>query len=386
MKHALAASLAVLALCLGVYLLAEGVYSVVLWKNMSGSLAYKVYDRFADASVELPPAKAPPSARIATRKMVEDLVPQFVESGVAIGDVPAEGVYKTKLGDLTLTAKTDQGCLVLKPNLHKVMVQIRSDSYKLFGPPTLFYNDDAKLTDDVRAFLDIYGRRRSKLTSNALGERKTVPEVESARKVIVVGDSIAVGTNIADEDTIASQLQRSDPTRQYITIASPGTGARDNICNLEAASKRYHGEIDGLIYVYSPTDFNDTDEYGQPGAVLKWMDGFTKRENVQNVAVVLGANLLVIAPQFMRSFKERRDNQKEALALEQGAVAAGYRFVSIADLALDEADKRKTELGAFSLFMDGWGHMSPYGTALLVEKIALPPADDRIVVRATESR
>ena len=194
----------------------------------------------------------------------------------------------------------------------------------------------------------------------------------------MAGDSVAFGTGIGDEDTIASQLQRRDLTRQYITIAIPGAAASDVVCALEKASKRYHGQIDGLVYVYSHTDFDETAKYGQPDQFLEWVKGFAERENIVEVTIVLTANIYNIVPHLTRPVVVKDDDNndwhKEARAMREEAEAAGFRFVSIAELALEEADRRRTDFGAFALFLDGGGHLSPYGTMRLVETIRSAPA------------
>ena len=87
---------------------------------------------------------------------------------------------------------------------------MRSNEYRVLGPPTLFFNDDAPLSDNIKAFLADFGLRKSALHTNAFGERVTVPTVDSARKVLVAGDFIAFGLNIGDQDTLASQLQSQE--------------------------------------------------------------------------------------------------------------------------------------------------------------------------------
>jgi hypothetical protein len=390
----LAALLSVIVLCGVTYLVAEGIYSIVLWDDMDGSLAYKTYDRVAGSfdhygssvtSVEEPPADLPTFRRLATRARVEALIPEFVKAGIAIGNVPRKGVYKTDVGDVSITTRSPEGCEIVKPNLHKTMIQVRSNDYRPLVPPTLFFNDDATLSDDAKAFISNYGVHASALHTNDFGERVTVPTVISARKVLVAGDSLAFGASVDDRDTLASQLQRQDSTRQYVTAGIPGGEATDVVCAVEGASKRYHGQIDSLIYFYSPTDLSETAKYGMPEEFLKWLQEFVERENIADVTVIFGTNFKFVTPHLFPPFKQRKDWYKVALALRKGTLGAGYKFISVTDLALEEASNRKTDFAPFAMFMDAWGHLSPYGTSILVDTIRNPQAQGKIGSTGSET-
>ena len=118
----LTAALSVILLCGATYLVAEGIYSIVLWDGMDGSLAYKTYDRVAGssdrygpsvASVEEPPADLPVFRRLATRAMVEALLPQFAKAGIAMGDVPRE-FNQENLERVAVTSKSPEGCHIIE--------------------------------------------------------------------------------------------------------------------------------------------------------------------------------------------------------------------------------------------------------------------------------
>ena len=167
-----------------------------------------------------------------------------------------------------------------------------------------------------------------------------------------------------------------------MTVGVPGGTASDIVCNLERSSQHYHGQIDGLIYVFSPTDFSNEDRYGNPDEFLKWLKQFAERENISDVIVVMGTNLYAVAPHLIPpSLKLLKEWYRDASALRVDALGAGYKFISITDLALEEASKRKTDLAAFAMFMDGYGHLSPYGTSLLVDRIRNPQTKDLALVR-----
>jgi hypothetical protein len=63
--------------------------------------------------------------------------------------------------------------------------------------------------------------------------------VTSDRKVIIAGDSVANGVGIGDSETISSQLQALDSTRQYVNLGIAQATAADIICALDKAARRY---------------------------------------------------------------------------------------------------------------------------------------------------
>src|SRR5262245_39760852 len=95
--------LSAIAVCLVTYAAAEGIYSLYRWGDMEGSVAYRTYGWLkgsgsSDEQIsqhDQATDDVPSYQRLTTRQQVESLIPQFVEEGVAIGDVPQKGIYKS---------------------------------------------------------------------------------------------------------------------------------------------------------------------------------------------------------------------------------------------------------------------------------------------------
>jgi hypothetical protein len=92
-----------------------------------------------------------------------------------------------------------------------------------------------------KSFWNATAGRSVTLSSNSEGERLTIPESNADRIVLVAGDSMAFGAMVDDDVTIVSRLQANDPTRRYVNLGVPSVDARDIICRLEDAAKRYRG-------------------------------------------------------------------------------------------------------------------------------------------------
>lgn len=371
--------LAVGAVCAATWLISEGLYAIAQRGQSDTSITHKTYILVREQIIKglklreaSDPAanEGPPYTRVLQADDIEDLLPELKEAGVAIGNVP----YSELMSADDAINMDDGDCLTQKPHVDKVMTFLRTHAFKPFDPPNLFYDRRADLPPKIRKLIDTYGVRLVAYTTNEYGERITVPAVGSNRKVLIAGDSVANGTGIDDSETISSQLQAFDPERQYINLGIAGADAPDIICALKKAAERYPHQIDELIYVYCENDFDTSVPYGTPEAVVAWLKDFADTQGIAKVTVIYAPFIYNVVPQSTRFRFHAGDfstsaQQRAALALLAGE--AGFRYMDIGDLAMAEADRTKTPFGALSLFSDHV-HLSPYGTARLVEQLRLP--------------
>jgi lysophospholipase L1-like esterase len=281
-------------------------------------------------------------------------------AGAGLGNSP----YRELIREVAAVNTREEGCSVQKPNLHKTTTHLRSNLFNPLDPLLIFYDSDPNLDSEIRKLIDTYGVRLTTLTTNEQGERTTLPAVASDRKVIIAGDSVAHGATIDDSETISSQLQALDPTRQYINLGINGADAPDIICALDKAASRYKGQIEELIYVYCENDF-EPETYGTPESVVSWLKNFVKTQGIGKVTVVYAPYIYNVAPQYTR-FRGYSGEHHPTYSRERAALAAlvgeaGFRYIDISDLALAEAARAKTQFAALSLFSDHV-HLSPYGT------------------------
>lgn len=346
---------------------AEGVYSVVRWGKPHRSLSYQflalaglVGDKGDDTAAYKP--------YFANLDDLAQLLPQIKEGGVGIGNSP----INTKTEDAAIKTVDAKGCPIIKPNMHKVAYFLHSSTVNPFESISVFHDADKQLDPRLTEFFGRYGGPRATLTSNADGERITVPDVEADRVVLVAGDSMAFGAMVDDDVTIASRLQATDSARRYVNLGVPGVDADQIICRLEDAAKRYAGRIDELIYVYCENDFKPGSPYGSPKEVIAWLKDFAGREKIGKVSVIFAPMIYMVAPELTRidgTEGGRYPRHEELRAELKGLVeAAGYRWVDIGTLAREEEDRQKTHFGVLSFFVDN-GHPSPLGTQRIVERL-----------------
>lgn len=367
MKRALVAvALVVLSTALTV-LVVEGGHALARWKRLDGSITYKAWRTWREAGRGSEDATAAPAfTRTLSYADLEALVPALADVDAGIGNSPFD-VLVTR--EAAVNERVD-GCLVQKPNLRKTMTFLRTHAFNPLDPPALFYDADRTLPPAVEALVRDYGVRPVAHTTNAHGERVTLPEVEAHAVVLVAGDSVANGAMVGDAETLASRLQARDPTRRYVNLGIGDAEAADVLCALERALPRYAGRIEAIVYVYCENDFDADLAYGTPGPVIERLETLASRAGAGNVTVVYAPFVYNTVPQVTR-FRGYRGgraptNAAARATLREAATTAGFRHVDIADVALEEADRRGTQFAALALFVDH-AHLSPYGAGRLAD-------------------
>ena len=352
--------------CVLTLLAAEGAYSLIRWKKYSQSIAYQTYKQMIITTV---PDDLQPELNLAGNDQFEALIPDMIEAGVGLGNVPFKKIMKERAAFTTHTA---DGCAFSKPGLKKEMTQLRSIDFDLSDPPVIFYDKGAKFSEALKSFVERYAIRRVSFSTNGEGERLTFPPTDVPDVVLVAGDSVAAGVSVSDDETLPSRLQQRDSTRRYVNLGAGGIPAADILCNLASAAKRYSGRIRELVYVYCENDFSTTDPYGRPEDVVARLAEYAKSEKIGKVTVVASPYIFTVIPHLTR-FKGYRgegrpSHHDEWERLRTSADKAGFTFIDIADLARREIQDRGTDFAAFSLFVDVV-HLSPYGTGKLADAL-----------------
>lgn len=365
---------AVAAVCVATLLIGEGINAVARWSTLDGSLSFHTYRLIKKAlskkvvTVNSGDHDGPLFTKLLKRDEIDALIPKLKAAGAGLGNSP----YRELIREVAAVNTREEGCSVQKPNLHKTTTHLRSNLFNPLDPLLIFYDSDPNLDSEIRKLIDTYGVRVTTLTTNEQGERTTLPAVASDRKVIIAGDSVAHGATIDDSETISSQLQALDATRQYINLGINGADAPDIICALDKAASRYRGQIEELIYVYCENDFQPEKPYGTPEAVVTWLKDFAKTQGIGKVTVVYAPYIYNVVPQFTRFRSYRGEhfmtNSRNRAALASLVGEARFRYIDISDVALAEAARAKTQFAALSIFTDHV-HLSPYGTIRLVEKL-----------------
>lgn len=351
--------------------LLEGGYSLVKGKKPHLSVTYQALTLLNIAGGHAGGAEGAYSPYFSDSATLSAMIPLMRDQGVGMGNTPFADTMTEEAAVNTETG----GCAALKPNLKKTAFFLSTSAFNPFDPPTIFHDADAALDPALQGFLDRYGKRRTSLTTNAAGERVTLPVIERPRKVIVTGDSIAFGAMVNDSETISSQMQARDTGRQYVNLGVAGIDAEAIICRLEQAAGRYKGAIDELVYVYCENDFKPSRRYGTSAEVVDWLKAFAAREGIGKVTVVFSPYIYLVSPETTRFAGyiggTYPDRSAERAELKDLVGAAGFGWVDIGDIAREAIDAEKTQFGFFRLFVDH-NHLSPEGTKRLVDRLMAP--------------
>ena len=344
------------------YVAIEGVHSLSHGRRASTSLTYDLYRRwFLDRRIPEFDPNDPTTRVITDPSQFEAMMDLFKANDIGIGNSPFRELKNKKVA---INTEAD-GCKMQKPDLRKTMAFLRSHVFNPFDQPTFFYDAERTLPLELEEFLHRYGFRRVRFTTNAYGERLTLPSVSSDDKVLVAGDSVANGVMLDDTETIASRLQALDPARQYINLGISGAGTADIQCALEKAVKRYAGQIREVIYVLCENDF----ETAGPEEMVAWLDDFRKQQAIEHVVFVYVPFIYNVAPEVTRipghshySFPTFREEKAKVLAAARGA---GFDVVDYVEITRAEAARVGSQFGALGLYLDHT-HLSPPGVERLL--------------------
>ena len=361
---ALAAAVVLLAAVL-IVLIAEGIHAVVRFDEPDTSLTYQV----ADWLLSMSPQPDPDWPELVDVAEIEPYLPQLKANAVGIGS----STFEELRTDEASINHVVNGCLQMKPNLSKTMSYLRSELFNPFNPMFYFHDSARTLPGDLQAFLDRYSFRKLRLTTNAEGERITAPLIERADKVLIAGDSMAMSLGLSDEETLASQLQARDRSRQYVSIGIGGADPADILCALKRAGERYRGQIRGVIYPLSENDLADRKPFGRPEELIPALAEFQREHAIAEFTLVYMPYIYNAMPDVTRIrghveyLRRRPHEEKKALLAE--ARKAKFRVLDYTEVTDAERAAHGSQFAAFALFVDH-AHLSALGNARLVERLA----------------
>ena len=181
---------------------------------------------------------------------------------------------------------------------------------------------------------------------------------------------------VDDDETLASQLQAADPSHQYINIGIAGADASDVVCALQAAAKRYAGQIKAVIYPFCENDLHKDKPYGTPETLIPWLAKFKEENHIPDFTIVYMPYIYNTVPELTRipghsQFDWRRYGSEKARLLAL-AEKNGFRALDYTRIAEAEKKAGGSEYSALALYVDH-AHLSRLGIKRLVDQL-LPKA------------
>ena len=335
----------------------------IAWSQLSVDWG-KWSDYVSEEKVEFPGV-------VTDEEQVKPLIPKMVDAGIGLSTT-AFAQTRTDRARLTIE---NRECISPKANLSKTLLFVRSTLAEPLDPIIAYHDRGATLSPELALFFQDYGYGAHALTTNAMGERMTVPAVEQPRKVVIAGGSAAFGLLLDDANSLASRLQKRDNSRQYVTLAVPEGSAEQVVCNLTKAIPRYRGQIDELIYFYSEADLDSGEKLGTPEEVISALKNLAQNESVGKVTVFYSPLIYSLAPQFTRykgyasDLLPNRQGLKDRL--RKIVAGAGFGWLDIGDMALEASKAQGDEFSVLNNFADD-RNLSLQGMNRLVERIMGP--------------
>jgi lysophospholipase L1-like esterase len=229
----------------------------------------------------------------------------------------------------------------------------------------------AAFSEALRSYLEANTRVRYTYNVDSEGFRRTLPQVNGEKKILVVGDSATFGVGIEDEDTIPSVLQRLvGDTHRVVNAGVPGFDADQCFRVARRLSEQRDYEI--LIYVAHTNDFKGENESVRSKMADKTIADFEslKSRFPGGIVVALFVPLEYAAEDVLLSEGWAR-GRVESLTRLRGHLAdltreASLPFVDLGDIIAEIRAREKTIFAVWSLYVDH-AHLSPRGTRTLAE-------------------
>jgi hypothetical protein len=268
---------------------------------------------------------------------------------------------------------------LLRPGVELEGFVLKARNPVNLDPPVLYLPAAAPVGPVLARFLAERVRVHYRFTTDAEGRRRTVPAVGSERAILVVGDSVAFGVGVADDATVASELQRIvGPELRVLNAGVGGYSGEQALACADALSRERRFE--GLVYLTSQNDFmlDAGEHYG--ARADRVLAGFARlRERFSGRVAVLVVSYLEFAARDLFLDEGRPPDElvrTEELygALPDLARRHGVAYVDWRALVGSEARANGSIFATPALYADH-GHLSPRGSWIAARELHAALAD-----------
>lgn len=307
---------------------------------------------------------------------IKRLIPAFLRQHVAFGNTPFNALKRPETSSVV---KDANGHLNNKPGAVYDLYFMRSRIYNPFDPIVYKANAGEEPTGDVLAFRDRYTLAPKRNTIDAHGDRVTWPASTASNLILVLGDSVAFGAGLSDEETLSSQLQGRYPAWRWINVGVSGCNARDNLSRLDQRIKTYGSQIKGVIYVHCENDY-DAGRGDDPSRIISELATRLDAAAIPIRVLIYQMFVYRTLPDLFRERPAVETRQYYRLKHEMLTEARKRGFETIDFYAIVE-QYRKAQglpLAGLHLYVDHC-HFSALGTRLVAESISsLSPSVDSL--------
>ncbi len=248
---------------------------------------------------------------------------------------------------------------LMRPNVTISEHMLKSRIGLNFWTPALYIDAASEVSNNFKEYLTEQARLKISISTDENGFRRTLPLVKAEKRILIVGDNVAFGLCVNDEDTVASYLQRMVGSRYRIIDAAVDGYDGDQV--FKTAKKLSAGnEFSCLIYVAYQDDFQLP---GGAAGVLERIRGLSDKFK-GNVIVCFQSSLMYCTPDVFLNFLARDKVSRLREEFKTAAGALGFSYCDWVEMADAFQAGRKSLFAKFSLYNDHC-HLSPQGNELL---------------------
>lgn len=298
-----------------------------------------------------------------------DILTELTQLKAPIGN--ADNPTKVPSHDTFLVRPDQKLGYVLRPNTRISVNMLTSARAINIDPPVLHLKYDLQYSDRLKAYIKKESRIDYAYSTDGNGFRKTVPIVKSDKQILIIGDSVAFGVGVDDENTAASHLQKLIGERYEIINAGVG-GYTGQQAFLMAQRLSDEKKFSGLIYIACQNDFMfGKDWVGEAKDILAKISTISSR--FDNKVIVLFETYMEynLRDFFLeKGWSNEEIEQTHSLRQTLPKITADLRF-DYHDWADDVSkfmESEKSIFSRFALYTDHT-HLSPLGNRLMANTL-----------------
>jgi len=263
---------------------------------------------------------------------------------------------------------------ILRPSVEIEAIVLQARNPYNWDPPVLALASGTALSPSAASYLERASRLAYRYRTGPDRRRVTLPRVEAAREIAVVGDSVAFGVGVDDDSTVASLLQAELGTS--VRIVNAGVGGYDGPQVLEAVLALAEArDFEALVYISSQNDFMEDSSRSYTDVADEVFSGLGRardRFSGRVIAMIVSYLELPVDGLFLAegwSREEIRRSQELYAALPALAARHGIEYVDWLALVGDETRMGGTLFAPFALYFDH-GHLSRHGSRRVARAVA----------------
>ncbi|MGI9589852.1 MAG: hypothetical protein ACR2P8_00685, partial [Myxococcota bacterium] len=339
----------------------EGIYAVVENEaklSLTRRFLYQLRERGAEAGGL--------DRFIRQESELEDRLELFKRNRVVLGNTPFDELATE---EARTVERHPGGGTRFRPNLTVRSGYLRSRIYDALDPITFnqALREGEPPDPELEAFLARHALGVVTWTTDGDGFRTTLPAVAVEPVLAFVGSSPCFGAFLADDETLASVLQRRNPTVRFVNACITWTKVGEHAAMLEGLIAQYGDRLVGVVYTLNERNFKRLD---RALAGIDRMAELLDEVGADYRALVYFHSIYETLPDLFRSHRRLGESFGNRLEILARARERCFTTVDTFELVDRYRQQRVSSFAGVELYVDH-GHFSGEGNRLVAD--ALPP-------------